>query len=533
MKMWQGGVLALALGAAAFFFWPRGGDKDAAPYRTEVAGTGDVVRAVSATGGLEPVVTVDVGSTISGPVAEVLVDFNARVEAGQVLARIDPQTFQARVNQLTADVQAQRSNLEVSRASLLQAEAEARNARQELARSQQLHDQGYVSGQVLDQRQTAIDRTTAAETLAQAQIAAAEARVRQSEASLASARVELERTIIRSPVNGVVVDRRVEPGQTVAASFNAPVLFQIAEDLSRLQAKIAVDEADIGEVSEALPVRFTVDAFPGREFTGQVTQVRKRGVETQGVVSYTVMVEAANPDGRLLPGMTANATIVLERREGVLRVPNAALRFRPGDPKIAALAEGLTGGGQGRDGGGAGAAAGGLGAAQGGGGGQGGGGQGRGIARMVDTLAEQLELNDTQREAARAAFERALASAGPRPDGSGGPDAFRAYFQRVRLAALTELEPSLTPEQKGRLEALRTAREGAAMGRPGVLWVLREGAPVPVRVRLGVADDAFTEVQGDALKVGDAVIIGGGPAAPAAASSALPGPGGGVRIRGA
>ena len=533
MRKWFGVTAGLlAIGAAGYVLWPKDQDTKGPPYRTEAVGTGMVQRAVSATGGLEPLVTVDIGSAVSGPVAEVLVDFNAAVQAGDILARLDDQSFTARVNQIIADVSAQNAALDVAKAQVLQAEAELANARSEFERSSALSAQGFVSGQLVEQKQTVLARAEAAVTVAQAQAKAAAARVQQSRASLASAQVDLGRTVIRSPVQGVVVDRRVEPGQTVAASFNAPVLFQIAEDLSRLQAKISVDEADIGEVKEDLAVAFTVDAFPGRAFDGRVTQVRKRGVENQGVVSYTVIVEANNPNGDLLPGMTANAEIVIERRPDVLRVPNNALRFRPGDPAVSALAGAAETGQAGPP------QAGGAqtGSAQAGGRPQSGGGGGGG--RMLEQLAKELELDEAQRTAAAAAFERARAAAGPMPDPRSDPaaaEAMRPYFRKVREAAMREIEPLLRPEQKEKLNAMRAAREGQTIGRSGTVWVLREGAttPVPVQIQLGVADDAFTEVVGGALKPGDKIVTGGGPPAPSQTSGALRPPGGGIRIRGA
>jgi len=250
---------------------------------------------------------------VSGPVVEVLADFNSQVRAGQVLARIDPTPFQQRI------VQAQ--------ASLAQAQAQAAVANADYQRYLLLQQRGFASEQLMVQQRAARDTARAA--------------VAQASAQVATARTDLERSVIRSPIDGVVVDRQVNVGQSVAASLQAPTLFIIAQDLSRLQANITVDEADIGYVQENQGVRFTVDAFPDREFEGRVSQVRQQGVSEQGVVSYTVVVEADNPGRALLPGMTANADIILEQREDVLRLPNTALRFRPADPEIAAQGQAL------------------------------------------------------------------------------------------------------------------------------------------------------------------------------------------------
>ena len=482
---------ALAVFAAAVVC-ACGGSEEAEPYRTAPVDRGEVARVVAATGALEPLISVDVGASVSGPLRDVLVDFNDRVTAGQVLARIDPITFQARVDQLSA--------------SLNQAEADLAVVVADNARYERLAAEGFASNQLLDQQRAARARAQAA--------------VAQVRAQLSSARADLERTVIRAPVDGVVVDRRVDPGQSVAASFQAPTLFVIAQDLSQLQAAIVVDEADIGEVQEGLAVRFNVDAFPGEDFAGEVAQVRQQGATNQGVVTYTVMVRASNPGGRLLPGMTANAEIMIETKDDVLRLPNAALRFRPGDPAVAALADGLEGGsGPPREG-------------QGGGqGGQNGGDRG---AQMVARAAEALSLTETQTETLREALRAAREGAGSPP----GPDApqeeRRAFMRRITEQAYRALEPSLTPEQRTALAELRASR-GAPRDRSAVVWVMREGAPQPVRVRLGVASDNQTEIL-EGLAEGDEVVTGGGPEREEdQRPGQAPGAGGppGVRIRGA
>lgn len=484
-----GGVLAVA--ALAFFLTRGGGDAD--PYRTTPVDRGEIVRAVSATGQLQPLVSVDVGSTVSGLVKSVEVDFNAQVKAGQVLARIDPETFQQRVRQLQASV--------------TQARAQAAQARAELGRYERLAKEGFASDQLLLQQQTALTSANASVSLALAQ--------------LASAQVDLDRTTIRSPVDGVVVDRQVDPGQSVAASFQAPVLFIIAQDLAQLEAAITVDEADIGEVREGMPVRFTVDAFPDESFEGVVSQVRKQGAAASGVVSYTVIVRAENRGGRLLPGMTANAEIIVEEKADVLRVANNALRFAPADPQLVAKAKALSGA--------ANAATPGAGARRGDseGGGQRGGGGGQMLARMT----EQLDLTPAQQEQARVALASAREGAA-RPDPEASPEQRRAAMRKAREASMRALEPILTPVQKAKLAEMRAARTGEARVRNAVLWVLRDNRPVPVQVQLGVAADSHTEVLGG-LQEGDLVITGGGPASKEKArQGGLGGAGGpGMRVR--
>jgi HlyD family secretion protein len=483
------------------------GDSDTEPYRTAKIERGSITRVVSATGTLQPLVSANVGSTVSGPVQSVSVDFNSQVRAGQELARLDPTPFQQRI------VQAQ--------AQLAQAQAQAAVANSDYQRYALLQQRGFASAQLMSQQRAARDSARAAVQAAAAQVA--------------TARTDLERSIIRSPIDGVVVDRQVNVGQPVASSLQAATLFVIAQDLSRLQANITVDEADIGDVNQGMPVRFTVDAFPDREFDGRVSQVRQQGVADQGVVSYTVVVEADNPGRQLLPGMTANAEIVIEQRDNVLRVPNTALRFRPTDPQIAARADALTQGRRARSGE---AQAQTQGEGRRGGGERGGwgGGSGRG-GRGVAQLTEQLELNETQQAAAQQAFQSAMQS-GQRPGQDAPQSERRAYMRSMRDAALRAIEPTLTEHQR---QLLTQMREGAGAGarrevrREAVVWVLRNNKPQPVQVEIGVADNTNTLLL-SGLDEGDEVIVGGGPPAEDDQQRSPFGGGrgpGGPRIRGA
>ncbi|HVK80358.1 MAG TPA: efflux RND transporter periplasmic adaptor subunit, partial [Verrucomicrobiae bacterium] len=450
-----GGVVVAALIAWNVF----GGKSDEDPYRTAEVSTGAITRVVSATGTLQPLVSANVGSTVSGPITEVLVDFNSQVREGQVLARLDPTPFQQRI------VQAQ--------ATLAQQQAQLAVAESDYQRYVLLQQRGFASEQLMSQQRAARDTARAA--------------VAQAQAQVATARTDLDRSVIRSPIDGVVVDRQVNVGQPVASSLQAATLFIIAQDLSRLQANITVDEADIGDVREGQSVRFTVDAFPDREFEGRVSQVRQQGVAESGVVSYTVVVEADNPGRQLLPGMTANAEIVLEQRENVLRLPNTALRFRPADPELVAQGQALMGGGARRPGGGAGGEA----QAQqpGAGGGRGdGGGQGRG-GRGVTQIAETLQLNAEQQAAAQTAFENAMASM---PRGEGGGDR-RAAMRRIRDQVIREIEPTLNAEQQQFLAQMRAGGgPRQEVRQQAVVWVLRNNQPMPVLVEIGVDDNSNT-----------------------------------------
>jgi len=291
-----------------------------APYRTAAVERGPLTRTVSASGTLQALITVDVGSQISGQISDVRVDYNDPVRKGQVMAVIDPQTFQSRVAQEQADVAA-------AEAAERQAQAQAANAKADLARKKELVAKAVYSPSVLDLAQSTWLNADAA-------VAAAHARVGQVRALLNANKVDLERTQIVAPIDGVVIDRKINPGQTVAASFTAPVLFTLAQDLSKLQVKISVDEADVGQVREGQTVRFSVDAYPDESFQGVVTRVRMQPTTEQNVVAYTVIAEADNPGKKLLPGMTANADIVIDVHPNVLKVPAAALRWKPPPPPV-------------------------------------------------------------------------------------------------------------------------------------------------------------------------------------------------------
>ena len=322
------------------------------PWRTDSSGPryrlaklerGPLSAAVSASGTLSALVTVQVGSQISGQIRDIRVDFNSEVKKDQVIARLDPETFESRVAQAEADLKAAESAADVARGSLAVRQAEIGKARIALADAQRtlerkrtLVQQAFISAAELDTAQAGGDTAQEQLRLAQAdlavtqsQLASAQAQIAQRQAGLKQARLDLDRTIIRSPVDGVVISRNVDVGQTVAASFQAPVLFTIARNLRQMEVNVAVDEADVGRVKAGQKMRFSVDAFPGERFTGQVTQIRKAPVSNNNVVTYSVMARVDNPELKLLPGMTASARILTEERQDALKLPNEALRFRP------------------------------------------------------------------------------------------------------------------------------------------------------------------------------------------------------------
>jgi len=298
-------------------------------YTAEPLTRGDIRRVVSASGTLSALVTVEVGSEISGLIAEVTVDYNSSVAAGEVIARIDPDRFAATVQQNEAQLAVARANVRVAEAEITRAEAALARERRALERRERLVADGHSSESELDTARLNFASAEADLLTARARLATARAEVEQAQARLAQSRVDLVRTDIRSPIDGIVIERLVQPGQTVAASFNTPELFRIAEDLSKMQVEADVDEADIGEVKVGQPATFGVDAFPGETFRGEVVQIRKSPEEEQNVVTYTVIISASNPEEKLLPGMTASVEIETGFVADVLRAPVAAQRFRP------------------------------------------------------------------------------------------------------------------------------------------------------------------------------------------------------------
>lgn len=307
-------LVALAAGAAYYFLGLRDGAKSP-PYRTAPVERGGIRETVLTTGNLNAVTTVQVGSQVSGTVQQIFADFNSRVTKGQVIAQIDPRLLEASV------VQA-RGSLANARAALERADVMIVDAERTYRRNRELVGDGFVAQADVDAAQTAYET-------ALAQRRSAEAQVRQAEGVLSSAETNLRYTTIHSPVDGIVISRDVDAGQTVAASFQTPTLFTIAQDLTKMQIDTNVDEADIGKVTEGQTATFTVDAYPERSFSGSVVQVRNFPVVTQNVVTYNVVVRVDNEELLLKPGMTANVSIHVRELPDVLKIPNAALRFQP------------------------------------------------------------------------------------------------------------------------------------------------------------------------------------------------------------
>ncbi len=510
-KWWVWLVIAsaVALAGLGFYLWSQ---KNAAPeYRTAKIEQGGITAAVSASGTLNPVVSVQVGSQVSGQLKEILVDFNSEVKQGQLIARIDPETFEYKVRQAQADVDAARSqvltqqaNIAAQRAEVTRAEVNLADAKRDLERKQQLVEKGFIAAAERDKAQATFNALSEQVNTARAQAAVAvanarnaEAVVKQREAALAQAKIDLERTAIKAPVNGVVIKRSVERGQTVAASLQAPELFIIAENLTDMQVDAAIDEAEIGRVRPGQKATFTVDAFPGRSFEGSVKQIRKSAQNVSNVVTYTVVISAANPDKELLPGMTANVRIVTDTRSGVLKVPNAALRFKPAgaSDKPAQSADAPRGA-------------------------PAGGGQ---LRVLRERLEKDLQLTDAQKTRLDGLFTAMRDKFGALRD---APDGERQKMaERNRSEMRAQIMEMLTPEQKRKYEEIIAESDGRRGGARGRIYVLDEHRqPKALNVRLGLTDGSSTEVISPEIREGMEVITGMAQSAGTARPQPAPGP---------
>jgi HlyD family secretion protein len=550
-RLWLVALLLGLMAAGGYAYSVSRQSNDDPPYRFASLDRGQITASVRATGTLTPVSTVLVGSQLSGLIVEILVDFNSQVKAGQVVARLFSDQIRARreaaaaeVAGAQADVGVKKAQLERARATRLRADSTARDIaaqreravatlaenRRALERQSDLFRSGSGSRAVFDAARTQVDVQTAqlasvdaqaasarAEivgleadvALAEAQVMAADAVLMQRRARLRDIEIDLSNTDIRSPVDGVVVQRQIELGQTVAASLSAPTLFTIAQDLRQIEIYANVDEADVGRIKAGQAVSFTVNAYPSRNFQGAVRLVRLGAQTVQNVVTYTGVITVANEDMALLPGMTANLQIITDERPNALRVPNAALRFKPVSEvalvsggslpvadEAAPFSQGPAGGGNR--------------AAQ--------------VFRErliseVRPTPEQLAVIDGILEASRERLraERQGAS----------PEEIRRNAQMARRYSNRKLAEALDPERRARFEVMTQAMQAQARQRttrdttPGRLHVIGEdGQPRGIDVRLGVSDGAVTEIVGGDLQPGLAVITGGGPLRAAQAPSA-------------
>jgi len=308
-------AVVVILGIAAYALFK--GNKNEPQFRFDKVAKGDVEMAVTATGTVNPVTTVLVGTQVSGTIKNIYVDFNSPVKKGQLIARIDPALFEAQVNQAKANLLSAKANLEKAEATLI-------DAKRTMDRNKELFSKNLIAKSDLDTAETNNET-------AKASVNAAKSQVAQTEATLSLADTNFHYTKIVSPVDGIVVSRNVDVGQTVAASFQTPTLFSIAQDLTKMQIDTNVAEADIGKLKVGQDVEFTVDAYSDITFKGKVFQVRNAPITVQNVVTYDVVIQVGNPEFKLKPGMTANVSIIISIKKDVLKIPNAALRFKPAD----------------------------------------------------------------------------------------------------------------------------------------------------------------------------------------------------------
>lgn len=441
-SLWLILVPLLVLGGGAYWYWNRAAEKPPEVLTTPVS-RGDIVQAVTSTGDLQPVVTTEVSSQISGQIIEVTVDFNSRVKRGDVLARLDTATYDSRLRQAEAQLANTRANHTL--------------AKLNVERSRTLFERNLVSQQELDQAEAQFQQTSA--------------QLMIQTASVENAKTDLSRCTIYAPIDGIVIDRVAEVGKTVAASFNAPTLFTLVNDLAQMQIKAAVAEADVGNVEVGQDVTFTVDAFPNRQFRGKVEQLRNLPTTTQNVVTYATIINVRNDDLKLKPGMTANVSIVIARRGGALRVPNAALRARVPEayhvPKVESAAAAKS------------TAA-------------------TPAAGAANKSAGEARPNGDRREQ----FRQLMADAGV--DFRSGPPAPEAL---ARLQALARERGIELPE---RFMGGRAANGGSSSAVTTRTVYKLAGTPTqplaqPVTVKLGISDGSFTEVI-EGLAEGDVLI---------------------------
>jgi HlyD family secretion protein len=506
-------LLAVVIVAVAGWQFLSRGKAAKVSYELAEVDRGIVEKSISSTGSVAALVTVDVGSQISGQISELKADFNTQVKKGDLLAVIDPQTYQQRMNSAQADLSVAYASLGTQQANLRKAQTTLDQNRRDYERSKQLAESKLISQSALEDSRKALELSESDLTIAQAQIRNAEASVQTRKASLEQARIDLSRTQIRSPIDGVVIQRAIDLGQTVAASLQAPVLFKIAQDLSQIRIEAKVDEADIGSIGVDNSATFTVDAFPDQNFNGRVAQVRLASTTVQNVVTYSVMIQANNPRQMLIPGMTANVRIVTARRENVLRVPNDAARFQPPEAReVAANNPGTAGGFAG---------GGGFPGAGGGGGGFQGGGFNNDMVKELGLTEDQQKKLDKARQELFAQLRSQQGGSGltgigggpggpPGGGGGGGGGGFNfnnGQQQAMRNRFENMMASVLTPDQMEKFRALRTQRGGQAQARRGTLWTLEGGVPKAHEMRLGVADDRYTEIVEGDLKEGAKVIV--------------------------
>lgn len=522
---WVVGTVGVVILAVGGWWWSQRSAADAVQYRTAKIERGSVQATVSASGVVNPVTQVSVGTQVSGQIKDLLVDFNSEVKAGQLIAVIDPETFEYRVRSAQADVDAAQAAAMTQRAALAKAQVDAEELQRDFDRKAKLVAQQYIAASEAEKAQ-ALARSGAENIkLVAAQLQSAVAGVAQRQSALAQARIDLARTRITSPVSGIVIKRAIEKGQTVAASLQSPELFVIAQNLQDMQVDASIDESDVGRIRTGQKASFTVDAFPGQTFEGEVRQVRKAAQNVANVVTYVAVVGFANVGGRLLPGMTANVRVATDMRENVLKIPNAALRVRiagvepaPAPAGAASAAGSSTSQLRGwtwlseavaqTDRGAAGA--------------------GGGLAAMRERLVTELQLSTEQQGKLDAI------SAGMRPQFMALRDLAEDQRAAARAKVLGEMRGKiadmLTPEQKAKYQVIVAEAASRTSTRGRIYLLGADGKPRAFNVRLGITDGSSTELivplaspeAGD-LKEGAVVITGIQPTGSTGAGQQRPG----------
>ncbi len=541
-------VVLLAVVGGGVGAWYTNRNKTQIQVNTAPLSRGDIVDTVGATGTLQAVTTVQVGSQVSGNIEWLGADFNSIVKKGQVIARLDPSLFDAQLNQVQANLVQARANLTKSRSELDRARVQLTDAQQKYARAKELASQQLLPASELDAAKIAVDSANASLASQQATVVQVQAAVTQSEASVNQSQVNRQHTIIVAPIDGIVTQRSVDVGQTVAASMSAPTLFVIAADLTEMQVNANIDEADVGRIRPGQQVTFRVDAYPTDNFIGTVTQIRLQPVVVQNVTTYGTVITVPNRELKLKPGMTANVKIEIAKRTNALRIPNAALRFRPTAEVFAALnqevpPEMTQAPGAGR-------------------GGRGGGGFGRGAGAGSPTAAAPAPqgnaLPQSPRNTSAASPDdqgRGRRAGGAPPAEGGAPGAGRSgggfggrgggggpqspEFQARMLERFKTMSPeeqqqflARMKERGGDTSAFESARQPAKKGAAksatpqqastidalfaplpvvesrGRAWLYIDNQLKPVTLRLGISDGTYTELISDELQETSEVVTG-------------------------
>lgn len=472
-NMQYGILIGVAIVIMSIIYFSLGSSKTIR-YKTVKIEKGDITASVSSSGTINPVISVQVGSQVSGQIKEIHVDYNSEVTEGQLIARIDPQTFEYKVSQQQADVDSAKAHAMMQQAELARQKVNLANAKIDMERRLKLVDRGFLSPAERDTVKTTYEAQRELVRVSEANLKNAQASVKQKEAQLAQAKVDLDRTYIRSPVNGTVIKKTVEAGQTVAASLQAPELFVIAEDLTDMQVETSIDESEIGRVRVGQKATFTVDSYPGRTFEGEVKQIRLSAQNVSNVITYIVIVSAPNPKKELLPGMTANVRIIVGNREGVKLVPNSAMRFKLPTTEKATVGQQK---------------------------------RGNWVPALLEKMATNLSLSEEQKTRAEAiltSMRNKIAVAHQAKENDR-----KKHIEAAMTEMRQQMVTILNDEQREKFEAMSAEfderRNNSTSGR---IYILENGKPVEMAVRLGLSDGAMTELLNRTPEIGAEVIIG-------------------------